>query len=198
MTRPAVFIRWLRPLNPGSLGGHRASAPVGLAKGSRLLDPAVLEGLLAICDASGQRPRDPIRFAQNKWGKPKFTSCGEPHFNVSHTSDIVLMAGSPDVEVGVDVEQVRHIPEAAEILGAYMHQNQVDLEAGVFMQAWCRHEARLKCLGTGLAEDPVSGPEATTTTLDLMAPSGFAAALTVRGEVAPRILTVRPMLEEAL
>jgi 4'-phosphopantetheinyl transferase len=83
-------------------------------------------------------------------------------FSVSSSKDVVLVAVAAGMEVGVDVEVVRDLPElprlATHALG--------DIELGElqrvapadatrwFLQRWTNKEAVLKGLGTGLRLDP--------------------------------------------
>ena len=56
-----------------------------------------------------------LRLSQTQRGKPYLDASGHPapwHFNLSHSGDFALIALSPVVEVGVDVESVRPFPRA--------------------------------------------------------------------------------------
>ena len=80
-------------------------------------------------------------------------------FNLSHSGGTALYAISADGPVGVDVElsgRVRDVVAiAARALGDGAARRLAGLPAHergqVFLRAWARHEARLKCLGAGLA-----------------------------------------------
>jgi 4'-phosphopantetheinyl transferase len=84
---------------------------------------------------------------------------GGPHFNISHSGDLVLLALHPHGPVGVDVEQLRPEldwrPLAARLLCAaecrLLEGLPAPSQTRAFLQAWCRLEARLKATGQGLA-----------------------------------------------
>ncbi len=84
---------------------------------------------------------------------------GGPHFNISHSGDLVLLAVHPHSPVGVDVEQLRAEldwrPLASRLLcGAECRQLEglpASAQPNAFLQAWCRLEARLKATGQGFA-----------------------------------------------
>jgi 4'-phosphopantetheinyl transferase len=80
-------------------------------------------------------------------------------FNVTHSDDLALIAVSRRREVGVDVERIRPIVEAARIVESYFTSRELaeflgfaeaDRAAG-FMRGWTRKEAILKAKGVGLA-----------------------------------------------
>jgi 4'-phosphopantetheinyl transferase len=137
-------------------------------------------------------PPGALRLRRGPYGKPALEPDG-PWFNWSHSGCATVVAVSSEVEVGVDVEHVRpvprvlalaerHLPADAPALAALIPE----LRAEQFLAAWCRHEARLKCLGVGLTAHDTGDP---VTTVDLPAPTGFRAALSVRGERAPHVRT---------
>ena len=70
-------------------------------------------------------PPAAITFRFGRGGKPELAGPRPPgnvpllHFNVSHSDDLALIAVSLDGEVGVDVERLRMISEAARIVESY-------------------------------------------------------------------------------
>ena len=107
-----------------------------------------------------------------------------PHFNISHSGNLVLLAFHPVLEVGVDVEEVRPNPELAAIAARWFGPDvcrawsQLDSveQLTAFYQEWTRHEARLKALGTGFAEErPMTLPDRLTT-FELSLPEGYQGA----------------------
>lgn len=103
-------------------------------------------------------------------GKPRLRNSNGIEFNLSHSSGLALVAVTEGREVGVDVELIeperdllalaeRALPqEDAAIVRAASESERAD----VFYAAWTRHEARVKCLGTGLgavAENVDVGPQ---------------------------------------
>lgn len=105
-----------------------------------------------------------IRLSTDQHGKPSLTprehDAQPPAFNLSHSGALALYAFSRAGSVGVDVESTRSgIDEAAiaarllgadeaERLGAISEPAQRHIE---FLRSWTRHEALVKCLGTGIA-----------------------------------------------
>jgi hypothetical protein len=101
-----------------------------------------------------------IAFVIGPHGKPALAAPGAPplQFNLSHTRGIALYALARDVDVGVDVERPRPgldtvrlarrfitAPAAEEIASLAPAERDV-----AFLRAWVRHEATVKCLGTGI------------------------------------------------
>lgn len=90
-------------------------------------------------------------------GKPLLP--GGPHFSLSHSGDVGLVAIDPACEVGVDVEPIRPVPEADEIAARWFApEERAALRAAgadggtAFARLWTRREAWLKALGVGLDE----------------------------------------------
>lgn len=86
------------------------------------------------------------------------------HFNVSHSGNLALYAVTRDGPVGIDVEQMRPIPDllgVAELVlsprekAAFSTLGTGDRQA-FFHEAWARKEAYLKALGDGLMHPPTS------------------------------------------
>ena len=80
-------------------------------------------------------------------------------FNVSHSSELALIAVCQGRELGVDIERVRAIKEADRIVASYFSPAEqaefgtftADAKALAFFRGWTRKEAILKGLGIGLA-----------------------------------------------
>jgi 4'-phosphopantetheinyl transferase len=110
-----------------------------------------------------------LRFRASGHGKPELDCEGagaDPNdgrallrFNVSHSSELALVAVCRGREVGVDVEHVRPISEADRIVASYFspaEQGEFSVMADhakslAFVRGWTRKEAILKGLGIGLA-----------------------------------------------
>ncbi len=81
-----------------------------------------------------------------------------PRFNVSHSGDLILLGFHSRREVGVDIEQLRPVPEweaiahrclppaLREAIGALP----IPQRDGAFLEEWCRLEAGLKAQGLGV------------------------------------------------
>ena len=111
------------------------------------------------------RPPGQIRFSANRFGKPEVfsekpgrgTSSPPLRFNLSHSQSVALLALALDIEVGVDVEDIRPIePEVA--LGSFsvleiraLGSLEGDAWLEGFYNCWTRKEAILKAEGSGLS-----------------------------------------------
>lgn len=103
-----------------------------------------------------------VCFEYGPQGKPRL---GGPEagsglqFNVSHSAGLALVAVTSRREIGVDVEEVRDVPDAVPIAARCFskEENRAFLSVpaaervAVFFNAWTRKEAYLKALGDGLA-----------------------------------------------
>jgi 4'-phosphopantetheinyl transferase len=140
----------------------------------------------------------PPALTREDGGKPRLASDPERlSFNLSHSGALALVAVAPGgVEVGVDLERLRPrrdlrrlaarwLPaEEAEAVGASSDE---DLER-VFYAAWTRYEARVKCLGTGLA-GPDPGPEVEAWPVEI--DDGYAAAVALAAPGAEPSIVMR-------
>ena len=131
-----------------------------------------------------------IELERCEHGKPRLAANPDRlAFNLSHSGDLALVAVARDREVGVDVERVKPerdlvalaeralAPEAA----AAVREAAEPERTRLFYELWTRHEARLKCLGVGLAARPTwPPPPVAVETLPI--DPGFAAAMAVAGE----------------
>jgi 4'-phosphopantetheinyl transferase len=148
-----------------------------------------------------------LSFQYGVHGKPALAgkAAESLSFNVSHSDELALIAvAPPDVELGVDVEAIRSLPDADDIASRYFAPAEVArlrplpaaLREDAFFRCWTRKEAYLKALGDGLArpldsfevtfrtDEPVElrvlsdpGETARWTLAALEPASGFAAAL---------------------
>lgn len=110
---------------------------------------------------TGQSPRE-IRFATGPYGKPELLASPTPlQFNLSHSEDLALLAFARQGRLGVDVEQVRHLPDAVPLARRNFAADEVhwltsapaEQQAEVFFRIWTRKEAVLKAVGAGLSLD---------------------------------------------
>jgi len=107
------------------------------------------------------RPHE-LRFEHNAKGKPALvgTAAGTGvQFNLTHSDSLMLVAVSSDVQVGVDVESIRSLPDAEELVARFfscrerlkfksLPQEQRDI---AFFNLWTRKEAWLKATGEGIS-----------------------------------------------
>ena len=82
-----------------------------------------------------------------------------PHFNLSHSGAVAIVAISFAAPVGVDVEKVRPVPDFADLAHRYFAVREVERLLALpqkrrldgFFATWTRKEAFVKALGLGLS-----------------------------------------------
>lgn len=157
-----------------------------------------------------------IRLAEGHAGKPHLAGIEAPiAFNLAHADELAVCAVATRVEIGVDVERVRPLPDMLHVAACCFSERERTFlarlagaeRAGAFFRAWTRKEAWLKATGYGLA----FGPEGVEVTLgakeparllavaglpdapkrwslhDLPLRQGYAAALAASGPVRQRM-----------
>jgi 4'-phosphopantetheinyl transferase len=153
-----------------------------------------------------------VAFAYGPQGKPKL-ACSDIglEFNLSHTGDLALCAITRERSVGVDIEHLRPIDAAEQIITRFFSpreqaeffESPLPDRPRTFFRAWTRKEALLKATGEGLAsltgsfdvpltdfgsERMIVGVHAETgggwTLQDLDVGPGYIAAMAVEGELA--------------
>ena len=111
---------------------------------------AILGGYLGRDGAS-------IEFTQGPRGKP-FLAAKGPFFNLSHSGKLALI-GVAAVELGLDLEKVRHLESFTAIARRHFSDGEfaaLDALQGearqlAFYRCWTRKEAYIKALGAGLS-----------------------------------------------
>jgi 4'-phosphopantetheinyl transferase len=123
----------------------------------------------------------PLEFAVHEKGKPYLSSAPEIRFNLSHSQEMALVAVARDVEVGVDIERIRPLPEYAEIARRYFPPDS-PTPSGVhnFFRHWTRFEALLKAHGAGLY-GAGAAPSGVWSVTEIDVGPGFTAALAIEG-----------------
>ncbi|WEH35900.1 4'-phosphopantetheinyl transferase superfamily protein [Streptomyces sp. AM 4-1-1] len=129
-------------------------------------------------------------------GRPAVAGAGGPHFSLSHSGDLALIAIA-DTPVGTDVEQFHSLETVTDVAVSLHPSETEELVAlpdrdrpAAFARAWSRKESYLKGIGTGLSRDPsldyvgagpvpAPGPDGWTLT-DVAVPDGYAAAVALR------------------
>lgn len=100
-----------------------------------------------------------LTFDRGTFGKP-FLRSGELQFNLSHSGEFALLAVAREREVGVDVEEIREIEDAAMIAERYFSPGESKKlctvlgstqRATAFFNCWTRKEAFIKAIGEGLS-----------------------------------------------
>jgi 4'-phosphopantetheinyl transferase len=102
-----------------------------------------------------KQPPPSLIFSYGDHGKPMIANL---EFNLSHTSDLALLAIAIDRPVGIDLEQIRPMENltklAARFFTAEEHQTIMAAdESGrteLFFRIWTSKEAYLKAIGVGL------------------------------------------------
>lgn len=102
-----------------------------------------------------------VRFHYKPGGKPAL--CDDqgrqrPHFNLSHSADVCLVAITPRQELGVDVEFLRPLPHVEKLAERYFSPAEYAVFSRVpanqkpvaFWNCWTRKEAYIKAIGEGL------------------------------------------------
>lgn len=108
-------------------------------------------------------PAADIRFEYGEFGQPRVAGSAGPHFSVSHSGELALIAVCEGSPLGVDIERLRPIPEALEIAERFFAPPEwrqlgaaPDHERSrTFLTLWTRKEAALKALGWGLSHEGV-------------------------------------------
>jgi 4'-phosphopantetheinyl transferase len=99
-------------------------------------------------------------FEVGEAGKPRLLFPPSPvEFNVSHSGDIAAYAVARQVSVGVDVEQIRPVPDAACLAARFFcTAERVELaslsaahQQVAFIDCWVRKEAYVKAVGLGFS-----------------------------------------------
>lgn len=123
---------------------------VGAHAGLRLLGERYF-GIAASCQ----------RFETNEFGKPRLAGVRHAQCSISYSRDHALIGLSRNEEIGVDIEAMRPIDDALELMEMhYTHGEQIALRRmrrtgaafnKAFLTVWVRKEACVKALGRGLA-----------------------------------------------
>jgi 4'-phosphopantetheinyl transferase len=103
-----------------------------------------------------------IELGVGAFGKPMLAGRFEGNalqFNVSHTEDLALLAFTRAGQIGVDVERVRPLEDAGELVARFFSRREnaafqrlaAELQPAAFFSLWTRKEAWLKATGEGIA-----------------------------------------------
>lgn len=100
-----------------------------------------------------------LRFRETPLGKPSLEPVGEMPpvaFNLSHSGDLAIVAVSAGMPIGIDIERIGSVPDAAtgdylaHAEGAMLSTLPGSLRDEAFTRCWTRKEAYLKATGAGL------------------------------------------------
>ena len=197
-------------------GTGRHASPEELRRADQLRDPLKRNCYLArrewlreiLGRYLGISPEE-LKVSEGEHGKPYLldnaTTHHQPHFNLSHSGSVTLLAIAADREVGIDLEQIRtdaSFSDVARLAFSRREQEKLfalpdHLQRIAFYRCWTRKEAYLKACGTGFSQhsssfDVVSPPGSTSALiypdplsewhlLDINVPEGYCAALATKG-----------------
>jgi 4'-phosphopantetheinyl transferase len=101
-----------------------------------------------------------LAFQYGQAGKPSLADPWQPlEFNVSHSGELVLIAVTSGVPVGLDVERVRAVPRMESIARRWFAESDYRAirrassphrRSRLFFETWTRVEATVKATGGGL------------------------------------------------
>jgi 4'-phosphopantetheinyl transferase len=126
----------------------------------------------------GRLTQGRLDFALKENGKPYLPGDPRLKFNLSHSHEMALVGVALEVEIGVDVEHVRPMPNFVELAERFFPPSQaaeVEDEPD-FYRRWTRIEAVLKATGAGLYGMGTE-PEGEWTVAELDVGLGYAAAV---------------------
>ncbi len=100
----------------------------------------------------------PLQFAFGERGKPYLSGAPEIRFNLSHSHGMALVGVALGVDIGVDIERARAIPNCEAIAQRFFPPSEAAGFAAApeggrereFFRRWTRIEAALKAQGIGL------------------------------------------------
>ncbi|MFI8993962.1 4'-phosphopantetheinyl transferase family protein [Streptomyces sp. NPDC053542] len=128
---------------------RRAAALTDAASARRFL-----RSRLAVRDLLGRRlgvSPARLRVAYTPSGKPYLPDHPEQHISWSRSGRL-LLAGADDAgPVGVDIERLRPVPAALDVLASVYPALPVTADPAAFLPAWTLLEAAVKATGRGLA-----------------------------------------------
>jgi len=104
-----------------------------------------------------------LDFAYASRGKPSLSpefAGARIHFNLAHSEDLALCAITCVAPVGVDVERVRTVKDAADLVARFFSKRESklfkklapDKRPSAFFNLWTRKEAFLKATGEGIGD----------------------------------------------
>jgi 4'-phosphopantetheinyl transferase len=103
-----------------------------------------------------------LQFAYGPHGKPALAGGqpaeADPQFNLAHSENLALLAFAHTGAVGVDVEQVRPMPDADQLVARFFSPREQfafkqlpdEQKPAAFFNLWTRKEAWLKATGDGI------------------------------------------------
>ncbi len=148
----STLVGWLTPDELARAGRFRFARDAAHYSAGR----AALRSIVGGC--IGQRPeRVPLVYGAN--GKPALGGDARVRFNLSRSSALGLLAVQLDDDVGVDVEELRPLPDGLDIARRLFASEDFRALSATpeperttaFFRFWTRKEAVIKSLGLGLS-----------------------------------------------
>ena len=106
-------------------------------------------------------PASALTFGYDSHGKPYLTGSHgiDLRFNVAHSGEVALLAVTDGVDVGVDVEVPRELPDRRQLAARFFAESETAaieavpeaLRHQAFFTCWTRKEAYIKAIGLGLS-----------------------------------------------
>ncbi|MFK0009535.1 4'-phosphopantetheinyl transferase family protein [Paenarthrobacter sp. NPDC090520] len=202
-TAAQAWISWAAPLEDAAESAYLSTAERGQvatkrrhedrvrSASARLILKAVLKGQFGIDPAGVEL------VASSRAAKPVLHVGGAPsrlRANISHAGDVVMVAVTEGIDVGVDVEheEATAFPDfdavaLSDAERAALHALPRERWPGTRAGYWVRKEALVKATGTGLSVDPRTicfespGPVMPPSIVRLELGRGYAAALCIPG-----------------
>ena len=115
----------------------------------------------ALAAHTGERA-ETLRFTHSAFGKPSLSGWHRVRFSLSHSRALGFIAIGERGPLGVDVEQLREVPDALELAAQHFTHSECEALAALpdverhraFLTCWTRKEACLKAIGLGLIVPP--------------------------------------------
>lgn len=100
-----------------------------------------------------------LQFIEGAFGKPALLNAGGLSFSLSHSGHGVAIAIARDLEVGIDIEQIKQMRDRSELVAMFFSADEItryralpdSAQEEAFFKLWTRKEAFLKGLGLGLS-----------------------------------------------
>ena len=165
LLRPAEVVRALVGVLSADERSHADQLYLGRDRRRYIVGRALLRQILGrYLGLNGQD----IAFRYGQWGKPTLTDyekAKQLEFNLSHSAEVVVYAFAANRRVGVDIESIRPIPDADDIMDRFFplqdrrsyHSLSANRREEAFFQYWTRREAFLKAIGYGLTGADTAG-----------------------------------------
>ena len=104
-------------------------------------------------------PPAALGFTYTTQGKPALAGDPALHFNLAHSDGLALAAVTRAGPVGVDVERIRPVKDAADLVARFFSPRENEMfqqlppaeRPAAFFNLWTRKEALLKATGEGIA-----------------------------------------------